>query len=224
MSSKKASEAIPQRRGRVARQRTDALFVEALLPRPIPTRFATRLFRTAQRDIEYEVLADLASRGNLYGASWPVSSWARLNGQKLVNRTILAEVPGLSISHHCLANGSDGYVYPIRDLRVWRLCSGVSTTAAIPRGTRIRLEVGRTPISTVLGALEHYGSIALLPCRVEDVAPRFLVLVNASAAAIANAPRRCTKSSAHVTTEAAPGSVARAEGISQSIRAMKRCG
>ena len=170
------------------------------------------------------MLADLAARGSLYGASWPVSSWARLNGQKLVNRTILAEIPGLSISHHCLANGSDGYVYPIRDLRVWRLCNGASTTSAIPRGTRIWLEVGRTPISTVLGALEHDGSIALLPCRVEDVAPRFLVLVNASAAVIANAPRRRTKASAHVTTEAAPGSVARAEGISQSTRAMRRCG
>lgn len=165
------------------------------LPRPIPTRFATRLFRTAQRDIEYDVLADLAGRGSLYGASWPVSSWARLNGQKLVNRTILAEVPGLSISHHCLANGSDGYVHPIRDLMVWRLCNGASTTAAIPRGARIRLEVGRIPISTVLGALEHDGSIALLPCRVEDVAPRFLVLVNASAAAIANAPSRRSKAS-----------------------------
>ena len=158
-------------------------------------------------------------------ANWPhAGTRLRLlrNGTDLEN--FVTEVPGFSISHHCLANGSDGYVYPIRDLRVWRLCNGASTTAAIPRGTRIWLEVGRTPISTVLGALEHDGSIALLPCRVEDVAPRFLVLVNASAAVIANAPRRRTKASAHVTTEAAPGSVARAEGISQSARAMKRCG
>ena len=165
------------------------------MPLPIPSRLTACLFQTAQRDIEYEVLADLAARGSLYGASWPVSSWARLNGQKLVNRTILAEVTGLSVSHRCLANGSDGYVYPIKDLTVRRLCNGASATAAIPRGTRIRLEVGRTPISTVLGALQHDGAIALLPYRVEDVAPRFLVLVNASSVVLtANASRRGSKS------------------------------
>ena len=164
------------------------------MPLPIPAHLATRLFQTAQHDIEYEVLADLAARGSLYGASWPVSSWARLNGQKLVNRTILAEVTGFSVSHHCLANGSDGYVYPIRDLTVWRLCNGASAPAAIPRGTRIRLEVGRTPISTVLGALERDGAIALLPYRVVDVAPRFLVLVDASSVVlIAKASRRGSK-------------------------------
>ena len=164
------------------------------MAQPMPARLTARLFRPAEHDIEYEVLADLAVRGSLYGASWPVSSWARLNGQKLVNRTILAEVTGLSVSHHCLANGSDGYVYPIRDLTVWRLCNGASATAAIPRGTRIRLKVGRTPISTVLGSLEHDGAIALLPYRVEDVAPRFLVLVNASSVVLtANASRRGSK-------------------------------
>jgi hypothetical protein len=164
------------------------------LAQPIPARLTARLFRKAQRDIEYEVLADLAARDSLYGASWPMSSWARLNGQKLVNRKILAEVTGLSVSYRCLANGSDGYVYPIRDLTVWRLCNGASITAAVPCGTRIPLEVGRAPISTVLGALQHDGAIALLPYRVEDVAPRFLVLVNASSVVLtANASRRRSK-------------------------------
>jgi len=161
-----------------------------ILPLPIPAHLATRLFQTAQGDIEYQVLADLAARGSLYGASCPVSSWARLNGQKLVNRTILAEVTELSVSHRCLANGSDGYVYPIKDLPVWRLCNGASTTAAIPRGTRIRLEVGRAPISTVLGALDCDGAIAILPYRIEGIAPHFLVLVNANAA---NTSRRRSK-------------------------------
>lgn len=177
------------------------------MPRPIPAHLARCLLRTAQRDFEYAVLADLAAQGNLYGASWSVSSWARLKGQKLVNRTILAEVAGLSISLRCLANGSDGYVYPIKDLTVWRLGrKGASTTAAVPRGTRIPLEVGRAPISTVLGTLEHDGAIALLPYRVEGAAPRFLVLVNARAAVLtANTPRRRSKarSSHHASRRSA---------------------
>ena len=151
------------------------------MPRPIPAQLATHLFRTSERDDEYDVLAHLASRGGLYGASWPVSSWARLKGQKLVNKPILSEVKGLNVSLRCLANGSDGYVYPVKDLRVWRLRrNGASATAVVSRGTRIRLEVGRVPISTVLETLEHDGAIALLPCRVEAVAPRLLLLVNAS--------------------------------------------
>ncbi len=165
------------------------------MPRPIPAHLAKCLLRTAERDFEYAVLADLAAQGSLYGASWSVSSWARLKGQKLVNRTILAEVAGLSVSLRCLANGSDGYVYPIKDLTVWRLGrKGASTTPAVPRGTRIRLDVGRTPISTVLETLEHDGVIALLPYRIEGIAPRFLVLVNARAAVlITNTSRRRPK-------------------------------
>jgi hypothetical protein len=153
------------------------------------------MLRTAERDIDYGLLADLAAQGSLYGASWSVSSWARLKGQKLVNRTILAEVGGLSISLRCLANGSDGYVYPVKDLTVWRLGrSGASTTAAVPRGTRIRLVVRRAPTSTVLGTLKQDGAIALLPQRVEGAAPRFLVLVDARATVlIANASRRRSK-------------------------------
>jgi hypothetical protein len=184
-----------------------------ILPRPIPARLATRLLRTAERDIEYVVLADLAAQGSLYGASWSVSSWARLKGQKLVNRTILAEVGGLSISLRCLANGSDGYVYPIKDLTVWRFGrSGASTTAAVPRGTRIRLVVRRAPTSTVLGTLEQEGAIALLPDRVEGAAPRFLVLVNARVAVlIANTSRR------HFKARSTLRHVRRRSALSQQI-------
>ncbi len=165
------------------------------MPRPIPTQLSMRLFRASERDIEYEVIAHLAARGSLYGGSWPVSSWARLKGQKLVNAPILSEIAGLSFSLRCLANGSDGYVYPMKDLTVWGLWrNGASGIAVVPRGTRIRLEVGRAPISTVLGTLEHEGAIALLPQRIEGVAPRFLLLVNTSSVVFtANASRRWSK-------------------------------
>ncbi len=166
-----------------------------ILPRPIPAQLSMRLFRTSERDVEYEVLAHFAARGSLYGASWPVSSWARLKGQKLVNQPILSEIAGLSFSLRCLANGSDGYAYPMRDLTVWGLGrNGASATVVVPRGTRIRLEVGRAPISTVLGTLEREGAIALLPYRIEGVAPRFLLLVNTNSAELAaKASRRRSK-------------------------------
>ena len=143
-------------------------------------------------DVDWDFVEEMLDDGGIYAAAWPLSAWAQADKHKHLNREILGEATGLSITVECPAKGPDGSVCPLDIIAASKLASHSdgAAYAIITPPANIRLEIGSFSLETIVMELWYDGSIALFPYKRQGVSPHLFILHHPKAVKLSGIDRR----------------------------------